>query len=173
MKSKYIFTAILLVGLGVAGCNDVLDKKNLNAVTAEDTWNDETLATAFLDKCYADNLPDWSADVADINQYSDEGRGGEDFFYAGQLTSEGGGGPTKDYWPYEGIYKLNVLLVINTGTLSEDVRKKIEAQALFLRSYRYFELVKRYGGVPLILSVQDRKESEVPREKHPCVLARL
>ena len=59
MKSKYIFTAILLVvGLGVAGCNDVLDKKNLNAVAAEDTWNDETLATAFLDKCYADNLPD-------------------------------------------------------------------------------------------------------------------
>lgn len=29
MKSKYIFTAILLVGLGVAGCNDVLDKKKL------------------------------------------------------------------------------------------------------------------------------------------------
>lgn len=174
MKSKYIFTAILLVGLGVAGCNDVLDKKNLNAVTAEDTWNDETLATAFLDKCYADNLPDWSADVADINQYSDEGRGGEDFFYAGQLTSEGGGGPTKDYWPYEGIYKLNVLLDnINTGTLSEDVRKKIEAQALFLRSYRYFELVKRYGGVPLILSVQDRKESEVPREKTSVCISQI
>lgn len=54
---------------------------------------------------------------------------------------------------------------INTGSLTEDVRKKIEAQALFLRAYRYFELVKRYGGVPLILSVQDRNQSEVPREK--------
>lgn len=166
MKSKYILTIILFAGFGLTGCNDVLDKKNLNAVTAEDTWNDVTLATAFLDKCYKDNLPDWDADVVQINQYSDEGRGGEDFFYEGQLTSEGGDGPTAEYWPYEGIYKLNVLLDnINTGSLTEDVRKKIEAQALFLRAYRYFELVKRYGGVPLILSVQDRNQSEVPREK--------
>lgn len=166
MNSKYILTAILFAGLSFAGCDDVLDKKNLNAVTADDTWNDQTLATAFLDKCYKDNLPDWDADVVQINQYSDEGRGGEDFFYQGQLTSEGGGGPTADYWPYEGIYKLNVLLDnINTGSLSEGVRKNIEAQALFLRAYRYFELVKRYGGVPLILSVQDRNHSEVPREK--------
>ncbi len=166
MKTKYILATILFAGIGFAGCDDVLDKKNLNAVTAGDTWNDETLATAFLDKCYKDNLPDWDADVVQINQYSDEGRGGEDFLYEGQLTSEGGDGPTAEYWPYEGIYKLNVLLDnINTGSLAEGVRKNIEAQALFLRAYRYFELVKRYGGVPLILSVQDRKESEVPREK--------
>lgn len=157
---------VILFNIGITSCSSILDKKDLNAVTAEDTWNNETLATAFLDKCYADNLPDWEDDVADINQYSDEGRGGEDFFYSGQLTSEGGGGPTSDYWPYEGIYELNVLLDnINTGNLTEDVRNKIEGQALFLRSYRYFELVKRYGGVPLILSVQDRKEAEVPREK--------
>lgn len=54
--------------------------KKLNAVTAEDTWNDATLATAFLDKCYKDNLPDWDANVVQIDQYSDEGRGGEGFF---------------------------------------------------------------------------------------------
>lgn len=166
MKSKYILIAIFFAGLGLAGCDDVLDKKNLNAVTADDTWNDAILATAFLDKCYKDNLPDWDADVVQINQYSDEGRGGEDFFYEGQLTSEGGGGPTAEYWPYEGIYKLNVLLDnISSGSLAESTRKSIEAQALFLRAYRYFELVKRYGGVPLILSVQDRDKAEVPREK--------
>ncbi|WP_294618467.1 RagB/SusD family nutrient uptake outer membrane protein [uncultured Bacteroides sp.] len=175
MKSKYILTAILFTGLGLTGCNDVLDKKNLNAVTAEQTWNDETLATAFLDKCYKDNLPDWDADVVQINGFSDETRGGEDFFYKGQLTSEGTDkGPTKEYWPYEGIYKLNVLLDnINTGSLSEDVRKKIEAQALFLRAYRYFELVKRYGGVPLVLSVQNRDETEVPREKTSVCIDRI
>ena len=120
---------VILFNIGITSCSSILDKKDLNAVTAEDTWNNETLATAFLDKCYADNLPDWEDDVADINQYSDEGRGGEDFFYSGQLTSEGGGGPTSDYWPYEGIYELNVLLDnINTGNLTEDVRNKIEGQ---------------------------------------------
>lgn len=175
MKSKYILTAILFAGFGLTGCNDVLDKKNLNAVTSEQTWNDETLATAFLDKCYKDNLPDWDADVVQVNGFSDETRGGEDFFYKGQLTSEGTEkGPTKEYWPYEGIYKLNVLLDnINTGSLSEEVRKKIEAQALFLRAYRYFELVKRYGGVPLVLSVQNRDETEVPREKTSVCIDRI
>jgi len=150
----------------MAGCTDVLDKKNLSAVTEEDTWNDEVLAIAFLDKCYADNLPDWDADLVQPNQYSDDGRGGDDFLYSGQLTSEGGSGPTSDYWPYSPIYNLNVLLDnVRTGTLSGDTQDKLEAQALFLRSYRYFELVKRYGGVPLILKVQDRKDAEVPREK--------
>lgn len=166
MKFKYIIVAVLLAGTGFVGCTDVLDKKNLSAVTSEDTWNDEVLATAFLDKCYADNLPDWDADLVQISSYSDEGRGGDDFLYAGQLTSEGGGGPTAEYWPYSGIYKLNVLLDnVYTGNLSGEMKERLEAQALFLRSYRYFELVKRYGGVPLILKGQERKEAEVPREK--------
>ena len=70
--------------------------------------------------------------------------------------------------------KLNVLLDnINTGSLTEDVRKRIEAQALFLRAYRYFELVKRYGGVHLILSVQDRNQSEIPREKNSVCINQI
>lgn len=104
--------------------------------------------------------------MVNVNGYSDDDRQGGDFFYRDQLTSEGGDGPTSEYWPYSGIYTLNELLDnINTGSLSESDKAVIEAQALFLRSYRYFELVKRYGGVPLILSVQNRQESEVPRAK--------
>jgi len=158
---------MLFAGIGIAGCTDVLDKKDLSAVSAEDTWNSEVLATAFLNRCYNDTLPmDWERDVVQPNQYSDDARGGDDFLYAGQLTSEGGGGPTTDHWPYRAIYNLNVLLDnVRTGTLSVTIQDNLEAQALFLRSYRYFELVKRYGGVPLILKEQDRKEAEVPREK--------
>lgn len=158
--------AVVAGVLGLSSCDDVLDKKNMSAVTSQSTWNDKTLATAFLDYCYKQNLPDWISDVTDINAYSDDDRGGSDFFYADQLTSEGGGGPTSEYWPYSGIYALNELLDnINTGSLSESDKASIEAQALFLRAYRYFELVKRYGGVPLILSVQTRQEAEVPRAK--------
>jgi hypothetical protein len=164
MKLRFILAAMLVVSL--SGCSDILDKKNLNAVTSQDTWNDKTLATAFLDKCYKDNLPDWESDIIKTNDYCDDGRGGGDFFFKGQLTSEGGGGPTAEYWPYKGIYELNELLDnIRTGSIPENEQSRIEAQALFLRSYQYFELVKRYGGVPLILSVQDREDADVPREK--------
>ena len=166
MKPKFIYTVLIAGMLGLSSCDDVLDKKNLSAVTSEATWNDKTLATAFLDYCYKVNLPDWESDVVSANGYSDDDRSGDDFFYADQLTTEGGGGPTAEYWPYSGIYTLNELLDnINTGSLSANDKATIEAQALFLRSYRYFELVKRYGGVPLILSVQSRENAEVPRAK--------
>ena len=166
MKSSHIYKAFLIGALCLTSCMDVLDKKNLNAVTSVDTWNDEVLATAFLNRCYLDNQPDWIEDVIDINGFSDDDREGGDFFYSGQLTSEGGDGPTSDFWPYSGIYELNELLDnVNTGSLSESTKQSLEAQALFLRAYQYFELVKRYGGVPLILSVQKREESVVPRNK--------
>ncbi len=165
MKSTALYIA-LAAGLLLCSCDDVLDKKNLSAVTSEATWNDKTLATAFLDNCYKSNLPDWKAHVIEPSAYSDDDRQGDDFFYADQLTSEGGGGPTAEYWPYSGIYGLNELLDnIDSGSLSAADKATIRAQALFLRAFRYFEMVKRYGGVPLILSVQKRSEAEVPRAK--------
>lgn len=174
MKSKILYGVILCGLLGMSACDDVLDKKNLSAVTSQSTWNDKTLATAFLDYCYKQNLPEWEADVINPNAYSDDDRQGGDFFYADQLTSEGGGGPTAEYWPYSGIYAINELLDnVRSGSLAKADADVIEAQALFLRSYRYFELVKRYGGVPLILSVQKREEAEVPRAKTSECIAQI
>lgn len=76
MKSKLLYIGIIAATIGLSGCDDVLDKKNLSAVTSEATWNDKTLATAFLDNCYKQNLPDWKADVVNVNGYSDDDRKG-------------------------------------------------------------------------------------------------
>lgn len=174
MKTKALYIALAATATLLSSCDDVLDKKNLSAVTSQATWNDKALATAFLDNCYKVNLPAWEGDVVDVNGYSDDDRQGGDFFYADQLTSEGGGGPTSEYWPYSGIYALNELLDnVDSGSLSDSDKASLRAQALFLRSYRYFELVKRYGGVPLILSVQSRQEAEVPRAKTSECIAQI
>lgn len=168
MKSKYIIAFVTLTLTGLVGCTAVLDKDDLTAVSEKATWDSEILATAFLDKCYKDNMPVFNGDCS---KYSDEGNGGGDFIH-GRLTAvatAGGplGGPTDEpydgeYWPYNDIYTLNVLLTdIDGGSLPEPTRNRIKGQALFLRAYQYFQMVKIYGGVPLILTPQNRHEDDL------------
>ncbi|KUG09134.1 RagB/SusD family nutrient uptake outer membrane protein [Solirubrum puertoriconensis] len=60
-----------------------------------------------------------------------------------------------DTWSadYLGIYRANVLLdqlEKNSSVLTEDLRKRTEAQARFLRAFFYLDLVRYFGRVPLI-----------------------
>jgi hypothetical protein len=58
-----------------------------------------------------------------------------------------------DAWSknYEGIRKVNLYLQkIDIVPIDENVKNTRKAEARFLRAMFYFELVKRYGGVPLV-----------------------
>ena len=144
-----VLNYILLVGFSGLwmGCSDVLDKKDLSAVTEEDVWNDSEYATAYLDKLCRDNLPDWDAEVSN---YSDEANGGDAIMY-GQLTTN-----SINTWNYEQIRKINILFQkVGTGSIDEETQEILKAQALVLRAWRYFQMVRLYGGVPLILEPQE------------------
>lgn len=131
-------------------CQDVLDKQDLTTVNETDVWNDIQLATAYISNIYNDNLPDWSS--AEASQ-SDESQGGSSYMY-GQLTEN-----SIDYWPYSQLREINILLKnIDEGTLLQEDKNKLKGEALFFRAYRYFEMMKRYGGVPLILVPQERND---------------
>jgi hypothetical protein len=151
MKYRYtaIYTLILLIGF--TGCSKILEKKDLSAVNQSDVWNDTRLATAFVNKLYADNLPGWDNDIA---ANSDEAPGGDAITY-GQLTIN-----SIDSWPYDAIRNINILLKeIDGGTLSTEIKDPLKGQALFLRAWRYFQLVRLYGGVPLVLEPQQRTDN--------------
>lgn len=138
---------LLLSGCLLGSCAKILDKKNPEAVDEGDVWNDLDLATAYANRIHAENLPAWSTDFAD---YSEESDGGGSYMY-GQLTEN-----SVDYWPYAEIRKMNILLAnIDKGSLSEANRKWLKGQAFFFRGFRYFEMMKRYGGVPLVLTPQE------------------
>lgn len=128
-------------------CSDILNKKDLSAVTEEDVWNDSKYATAYLDKLCRDNLPDWDAGASNN---SDEANGGDGIMY-GQLTTS-----SIDTWNYEQIRKINLLLQkVGSGSIDEETQNTLKAQALILRAWRYFQMVRLYGGVPLILEPQE------------------
>lgn len=135
-----------LIGSSFA-CSDILNKKDLSAVTEGDVWNDSKYATAYLDKLCRDNLPDWDAGASNN---SDEANGGDGIMY-GQLTTS-----SIDTWNYEQIRKINLLLQkVGSGSIDEETQNTLKAQALVLRAWRYFQMVRLYGGVPLILEPQE------------------
>ena len=137
----------LALSLLLGGCNSILDLKDLEAVDGRDVWNDPALAEAYVDRMYADNLPGWS--TGDANN-SDESPGGNAFMY-GQLTVN-----SVDYWPYGPIRRINILLTqIDQGTIDTVLTKRFKGEAVFFRAWRYWEMVKRYGGVPLVLKPQE------------------
>jgi hypothetical protein len=143
--SKILFFAIAVFLF--TNCTKVLDKKNLNAIDEDDVWNDIELVTALVNNIYAQSLPSWSTEYAD---YSDESDGGGSYMY-GQLTEN-----SVNYWPYAQIRDINVLLAnIDKGSLKESDKKLLKGQAYFFRAWQYFEMMKRYGGVPLVLKPQD------------------
>lgn len=65
---------------------------------------------------------------------------------------------------YKGINQCNLVLD-NIGTISmeEETRNRIMGEALFLRSYYYFQLAQVFGDVPLYLIIVPPEELQVPR----------
>lgn len=75
-------------------------------------------------------------------------------------------GSYMDYWDYNLIRDLNTFLEnsskIDPVVIDENTKKERIAEVRFMRAFTYFELVKRYGGVPLIdklQSIDDPRES--------------
>ncbi len=61
-------------------------------------------------------------------------------------------------WSYlwKGVGNCNFAIEgISTSTIDNAVKQRLIAEAKFLRAYCYFELVKSFGGVPLVLNVPD------------------
>lgn len=68
-------------------------------------------------------------------------------------------------WSYDGIKRCNTIIDMpETAPVSGNDRKLMIAQAKFLRSIFYFDLVASYGGVPMWTSASvDKSQIHKPR----------
>lgn len=153
MKNSLLIMILLLLFLGVA-CNDdeFLNKDPRNILLDKQVWESEGLVLAVLADLYGrypdyQTIENWSEftnfDEAFASSFGSYGRHhNQDWSYFDW-----------GYWDYGFIREIN--LFISKGEeavrLSEDVRERFLAEARFLRAAVYFEMVKRMGGVPLIL----------------------
>lgn len=191
MKTKFniYITVALTIVLG-ASCSDSFleDKKNYGSY--DDTfYQSQERTQAYVDNQYYEFFSAYKSPVATlVGSYTDTNS---------RLTEELGGtqdliNPNKTlinaadangYYgakigtgilnhPYNRIRECNNLLEdidVKGATLDKTFRDQAKGQMYYLRALQYFDLMRTYGGVPLVITVQaaaaDNPAIQVPRAK--------
>ena len=137
-------------------------KPDLQNLQPSQIYGDSTVAKFSLDYIYTQNQPSWfgNGSVSYIgslgpNNLTEEAYG-SNAVTQGTVTSELVGDIGTSNSSSTNYGKLRVINQfisdMNAGTITTGTKKRFIAQALFWRAFRYFELVKIYGGVPLVLT---------------------
>ena len=185
MKTKrnpLYLTLFLLFTLTQSGCNryeaepinirtidDVFDEMDINGFFADQALNH---IYTYLPNGYNRITSNTFLDVAtDDAIFSRVGHNSEILSQARQSPVQ----LLDDIWEdsYVGLRRINIFLSkIDRVPMEEEIITRWKAEARFIRAMIYFELIKRYGGVPLlrdrILSLDD--DLNIPRDSYEeCV----
>ena len=167
MSNKYIYALLTLLFISVSGCiEDTLDRKPLNMISDADVWASEQLIDIYMVSLY-NALPigftgnPHLANLTDESSYHEENP---------PVSNYGNHAHALNTSMYAWIRRANYFLDrITTATVSEEKIKQYTAECKFIRAYYYFDLVKKYGGMPIITEVQvfdnNLEELQVPRNE--------
>lgn len=174
---KNIYQALnsLLVGSLVLmnSCGDIFDLNEVprDLVSADQVFQDEAFAEALAADLYA-GFPFTSFSTPNGGHKFDGTLGQHDLgtgrgsAYTSCRTHGGMAVNTdcEGLWDYEYIRELNFFIEnIRESALSETFKTQMEGEVRVLRAAIYYEMQKRYGGVPLVDVVLDPFE-EVPEQ---------
>ena len=158
IKLISVFSTLFLVF--IISCNrDFLNTKPLDKISSEATWSDGALSEAFIYNVYS-FLGYGGFEEQALAAYTDEAM----FTHAGRninTFTEGTESPDNLAWfsqtyqwdnMYLAIREANVAIDrLPTATFTDAVLKdKLLGEAYFLRAYYYQQLLRFYGGVPII-----------------------
>ncbi|MEL6922494.1 MAG: RagB/SusD family nutrient uptake outer membrane protein [Bacteroidota bacterium] len=156
---KLYLIAVLLTG-GTA-CTSLLDKQPLDQLTEDSFYKTERDADNALLSCYAP-LQDveWNGKGWMITEIPSDNTqpGGTDpeFTPIDDFTVTADNVAVANYWAvrYRGITYANAVIGKLAGmTIDANRKNEFLAEAQFLRAVAYFDLVRVYGGVPVITEV--------------------
>jgi hypothetical protein len=156
--STFLFTA----------CEKVLDKKPLDIISDAIVWSDPVMIDNYLNECYAQmkfyfemqyaNDYTWFESSYPLTIADEASPAGWVGGPKSHWISIGGG--NYEWWGYPTVRKLNIFLEkMATLPLADAYKKQRLAEARFLRAFAYFNMVKRYGGVPLITKPQQLEDT--------------
>jgi len=168
MKITRIATLLALSAsvLTVAGCKEVLDKTDLSAASEELAYQNEQIAFLNLSYIYDQNLPGWFGQsgtgigATNPSILSEEAAGDSPYLQGtvqqNTVTDFGTGLAAASNANYTKIRTINMFIrSISKSPIPAQPRNALKGEALFFRAWRYFDLVRVYGGVPLVLVPQD------------------
>ena len=151
-----IFSLVLVVSLGA--CKKVFDVDHPGGtLTNSELWSSADYIKDYVNDFY-NGLPAWNRNEEISGEAFSGSTGGNalNFFLTGKLTS------TSAYpdsmWRWDRLRSLNNFFANIEGAkavLSSSDYQTLKGQAYFFRAYFYYRMVKLYGGVPIITTVQD------------------
>jgi len=140
----------------------MLDIQKDGRIPFDEIFKDRDQTRAYLNSCFV-NLSIITPNL-DFTSYCDESQNAEvsksgsnyDGWYNGQATAVWYPVPTSGCWAglFQGIRKCNVFISnIDKADIvaTDDEMANWKSQALTLRALYYLQLIKRYGGVPIVL----------------------
>lgn len=183
---KKIYSILLASALTLSSCADFLDVDSQGKLTEDVFFGEEEGALMSINAIYTQlrawdiigfswfaitELPGDNSDtgseladgsVARLNQFND--------FTYDASTSEING-----WWEgnYKAIASCNVALDNLGAVKNEELRVKCIAQARFFRGFFYFNLVRAFGGVPLVTKVLQPGEYNQPRATEEAVYQQI
>ncbi len=146
-----LFLALLCIATSCK--KEFLDREATSSIPEEKIFDDPALIQLFVNNMYAD-VPSFDHDLYDL--ITDESRS----FWGGAPLNviRGQWFPDNnpmDYWAYTEVRKTNMFLSkVDESVLKEDEKGSLVGQVKFLRAMLYFNMIKRYGGVPIITEPQ-------------------
>lgn len=153
IMKKYICIVSYLILTFIISCN-TLDLENLGSYDADKVWNDEKLAKANLAYIYANVFPQWTIGADAI--------GGQQpgiYFQESYISVTS---TNLKKWSYENIRLINEAIQnLEAGSISENIKRPLIGECLFMRAYLYFEMLVYHGGIPYIKVPQDRKKDDL------------
>lgn len=180
MDTKYKIFATLALLLSFVGCQTdaggLLDKEETNDIYEQMVFSDPQYATWFLNGIYREMNSGFYVfgNAGFLGNAVDEGLWKATWDNAYVMSN--GAWTTKflpiNYHPWKkyfsAIRATNRFLehadeipdAIEPVLMNSDIRKRMKAEARFLRAYFYGELLKFYGGVPLITKVLEASDRE-------------
>jgi hypothetical protein len=167
MKTKNIFrgtvrgalsATLCMTALALTSCNDFLEQEPPSNLTPEGFYTTEAQAQAVANRLYQDVLPyhgrwDYGWYTQDNNTDNQISLSPDNKFGSGLWKTSN----TNDNWNWNDVrnvnYQLNALLTkYKAGLISGQdatVRQYI-GEVYFMRAYAYFELLQKFGDLPII-----------------------
>ena len=175
------FVVVGFILISFASCSDIVDKSPLGEQTSENFFQNEEEAIQATNASYQ-KLRDWNLHVFSFigltDIISDDATKGSTPNDAAQLieidelTYDAGSGDVNAWWSgnYQGIYRTNIAIQNIPGIdMNTALRDRLVAENHFLRAYYYFNLVRGFGGVPLITAPLSPDEYDQERATEEAI----
>lgn len=170
---KYLTIGLMATTM-LASCADILDKKPLTEISDNDLWSDPALLKAFVNSRYnqvgvngAESMQSSIVDETELTWL----RGCETHNFA-RLSPTDLGRMNGAWWGWDNrswstkwtnISNCNIFFerVDNVAFTDETEKTKLVGQVRFIRAFEYWDLIARWGAMPIItksFSINEREE---------------